>query len=49
MYLLFNMLPANKDEVWFKYMIGFDSNLCLDVKDVETCSYDTMKKVGVAD
>lgn len=30
-------------------MEKFDTNLCLDVKDVETCSYDTMKQAGVSD
>lgn len=30
-------------------MEKFDSNLCLDVTDVETCSYETMKQAGVSD
>ncbi len=43
MYLLFNMLPENKNTIWFDYMNKFDDNLCLEVKDVETCSYEAMK------
>ena len=49
MYVLFDLLPVNKNKVWFDYMEKFDSNLCLDVKDVETCSYETMKQAGVSD
>lgn len=48
MYLLFNMLPENKNTIWFEYMNKFDDNLCLEVKDVETCSYETMKQSGVS-
>lgn len=48
MYLLFNMLPENKNTVWFEYMNKFDDNLCLEVKDIETCSYDTMGEIGVS-
>ena len=48
MYLLFNMLPENKNTIWFDYMNKFDDNLCLEVKDVETCSYETMKQSGVS-
>ena len=48
MYLLFNMLPENKNTIWFEYMNVFDDNLCLEVKDVETCSYETMKQSGVS-
>ena len=29
-------------------MNKFDDNLCLEVKDVETCSYETMKESGVS-
>jgi len=43
MYVLFDLLPENKNKVWFDYMEKFDTNLCLDLKDVETCSYETMK------
>ncbi len=34
MYVLFNLLPENKDKVWFDYMDRFDHNLCLDEPDV---------------
>jgi hypothetical protein len=49
MYLLFNMLPENKNLIWFDYMSKFDNNLCLEIKDVESCSYETMKQSGVSD
>lgn len=48
MHLLFNLLPENKNKLWFEYMNRFDDNLCLEVKDVETCSYDTMREIGVS-
>jgi hypothetical protein len=48
MYLLFNMLPENKNTIWFDYMNKFDDNLCLGFKDVETCSYEAMKQSGVS-
>ena len=42
------MLPENKNTIWFEYMNKFDDNLCLEVKDVQTCSYDTMRESGVS-
>ena len=29
-------------------MENFDSNLCLELKDIETCSYEAMKDTGVS-
>lgn len=48
MYLLFNFLPESKNKAWFEYMKKFDDNLCLELKDIETCSYETMAEAGVA-
>lgn len=47
MYVLFEMLPEDKNYVWFSYMDNFDSNLCLEVMDVEECSYQAMRQSGV--
>jgi hypothetical protein len=48
MYLLFNLLPENKNSIWFDYMNKFDDNLCLEIKDIELCSYETMKQSGLS-
>ena len=48
MYVLFDLLPESKNDLWFRYMDKFDKKDCLEEKDVETCSYDTMKECGVS-
>lgn len=48
MYVLFDMLPQNKNLVWFEYMNQFDENICNELPDVETCSYETMAQVGIS-
>lgn len=32
--------------MWWHYMGKFDHNVCLELKDVEDCSYTTMAQVG---
>lgn len=45
-YLWEQVKDTNNKEMWWHYMGKFDHNVCLELKDVEDCSYTTMAQVG---